>query len=431
MRKMKRLLSSALCAAALGLFASSAHAQWGYPTYPNYYYYPQVTPVYYPVYGQQMAAYQSPYAVPQAPQVPQTVQVQAQEQAPVMIVQKAKPEMVPPPAGAVPAPAPVHSTPAACCGPSCGSHCAAAPQLCNSHDCKPEQKRGGITGHAEWLYLRATLDHTDFTILDPNTNAAPEGPVQAVSPLPFESGFRVGLGYVAPGGLDFMVNYMRLVTSSRILAIPPAGGGVAVTRLHPDNGFETASTATADLQLKVRVYDFEVGMRPEMPERFWVRLFGGLRIADIDQYFTIFYQGQDVGAAGALVNLPVIMNGFGLRVGGEAQWRTPSGVFLMGRCAATAMVGFFHTRNASLIFPAEVDANVTEDFNQFVPVLEVAGGLGWRRGPFSICAGYELTNYFNFAQRSQSVDALADHLMTRATGNLGLDGVFVRAGWTY
>ena len=44
----------------------------------------------------------------------------------------------------------------------------------------------------------------------------------------------------------------------------------------------------------------------------------------------------------------------------------------------------------------------TEDYTQAVPVLEVALGAAWSRGPFEISGGYELNSLFNMAEVGRS-----------------------------
>ena len=58
--------------------------------------------------------------------------------------------------------------------------------------------------------------------------------------------------------------------------------------------------------------------------------------------------------------------------------------------------------------------NFSEDYTQAVPVLEVALGAAWSRGPFEISGGYELNSWFNMAE------------VGRSSYDLVFDGLFLR-----
>jgi hypothetical protein len=71
-------------------------------------------------------------------------------------------------------------------------------------------------------------------------------------------------------------------------------------------------------------------------------------------------------------------------------------------------------------------------FETVVPVLELAVGVRYDRGPFFLQTGYEFANWFNLNQQVQALgfDDIDDDTVAYRFdgGDLSLDGWFLRAG---
>lgn len=85
------------------------------------------------------------------------------------------------------------------------------------------------------------------------------------------------------------------------------------------------------------MFDLEVGRRLNVGDSVSVRPFGGLRFAQIDQNFSVLYNGGDANLDTTGSHLQ--FNGGGLRAGAQADWKILEHVSLYGRAAASLMVG--------------------------------------------------------------------------------------------
>ena len=75
--------------------------------------------------------------------------------------------------------------------------------------------------------------------------------------------------------------------------------------------------------------------------------------------------------------------------------------------------------------------DVRDHITQPVPVLEVALGLAYERGPWELAVGYELQTWFNLADRVVFVDDIATSHSTNDTSDLMLDGMFLRLSFVH
>lgn len=298
------------------------------------------------------------------------------------------------------------------------------------HDCHVcDQAAEGIFFSGEYLLIRPRRGAFDFAIVDPNGNGVPEGNVESVD-WKTTSGLRVGAFCRLPGeGWEFGLTYTYFHSSGNRALLKPAGGTLFATVTHPGS-IEEVDSAAAETSLNFNVLDAEVGRRFRLGESFVVRLFGGGRFAWIDQNFSVFYNGGD--ALGATVLSPVEFEGAGLRFGAEAQWRWAWGFSLYGRISQSLLVGDFRTKFVELNnFGATTDANVSNRFEQLVPVTEVGIGIAWECNNMRISVGYELANWFNMVDSPGFVDDLNQGTMLRRTSDLSLEGLNVQVGWIF
>lgn len=80
---------------------------------------------------------------------------------------------------------------------------------------------------------------------------------------------------------------------------------------------------------------------------------------------------------------------------------------------------------------AQSIVSVRDEYQQAVPVLEVAAGLSWRYRCFEVSAGYEIVDWFNAGDRSAFVDGNDEGLYSSASTDLLLEGLFARCVWTF
>jgi hypothetical protein len=291
------------------------------------------------------------------------------------------------------------------------------------------QPWGGLFVDADYLYLKPYRRDLDFAILSPNQAGDPEGPI-ASDPWRSRSAFRVGAGYRLPdAGWEVGFSYTYLHDEQGAFAAQPANGLLFATQTHPGT-VEFAGSALADAALSYNVYDLEVGRRLEVGDNVTLRPFGGLRFAQIDQNFTVLYNGGDANLD--TVGSRLQFEGGGLRVGGEANWMVLEHLSLYGRAAGSLMVG--DSRVAQTEFNnggATTLTNVSESFRKIVPVMELAAGVAYQRGHVRLSLGYEMTNWSGLIDTPEFVDDVHQGKYLRNVSDLGVDGFAAKVEFNY
>jgi hypothetical protein len=178
------------------------------------------------------------------------------------------------------------------------------------------------------------------------------------------------------------------------------------------------------------VFDLEFGHTFRPCENVSVRVFAGPRFADIDQEFGAVYDGLDADRdrVGSRLNF----DGGGARVGGEGNWAVWQGVGLYARGAASLLAGDFR----ATLTEANSDGTapivgVTDRFRKLVPVLELGLGLSYQYRGWRVAAGYEFINWFGLLDTPDFVSDTHFGKVARRVGDLGFDGLVLRAEYAY
>ena len=288
---------------------------------------------------------------------------------------------------------------------------------------------GGFFAEAEFLYLKAYRRSLDFAIVSPNRNNDPEGSIQS-DPWHSRAAFRVGAGYRLPeDNWDVGFFYTYLHDDSGAGLTNAAGGQLFATQTHPGT-VEFANRATADATLSYNVYDLEISRTADVSQHLSVRPFGGLRFADINQNFSVLYDGADANRD--IVGSRIKFDGGGLRAGGQADWKVLDHISLYGRAAGSLMVGDFNVTQSEFNNNGTTPlTNVRESFRKITPVLEMGVGVAYHTEHFRLSLGYEVTNWFNLVDSPSFVDDVHQGKYQRNVSDLGVDGLAVKAEVTY
>jgi hypothetical protein len=223
--------------------------------------------------------------------------------------------------------------------------------------------------------------------------------------------------------------YTYLQNDARGGVSPAPGQALLATLTHP-TVVVFASRADAAIRLTCNVWDIELGKTFHPSERLAVRVFAGPRIAQIDQGFNAFYNGQDANQDA--VRSTVYFDGAGARVGADLDLEMGHGLGVYARGGLSMLAGHFRstlaeTTNAG----ATTVVNVTDRFDKVVPVLELGLGLSWQYRNFRLTAGYELTNWFGQSDGIDFADDAHPGKYMHRTGDLSLDGLVLRAEYAY
>ena len=284
--------------------------------------------------------------------------------------------------------------------------------------------RSGWTAQVDYLNWSLRRGDLDFAIpTDDSTLAVGAGSVHRLE-FGRDSGVRAGIGYRTRTGWELAFRYTRFHTSASASAEEPVGGNLWATRSHPNRN-EEAQTATAQGSLDLDVFDLEAGHAFEINRFTSLRLFGGLRWANIDQALQFGYDGRDFD--NGVVSLPVGFNGFGIPLGLEGRWRLCRGWSLFGRGTGSVMYGNFHSRMLETnVSGADMIVDVSDNYRQVVPVLEAAVGTSWRNDWLEVSGGYEFAGWLNLGNRSSFVNEQHEGLYVPEATDLLMDGLFIR-----
>jgi hypothetical protein len=291
------------------------------------------------------------------------------------------------------------------------------------------ERRLGFIGNADYLHWYAGLKGLEFASVAQAPLASPPAAVGSEA-LDFgaNSGFRGGLGYrfASQWDVTWNVTYFRNQTTGAVVD----NGLLTTVLLAPQSVFNTTPMAAiqADATLRLSIHDIEANYYACLDEPITFRVFGGLRLAEIDQQFETAYALLSTASQGR-ISLPAEMDAAGGRMGAEICRRTESGFRLFGRGGISYLAADFHTRRRETL-AHQIDAHgtlgtpqVVLDLDQtttrFVSVLEGAAGLGWESGPLALDVGYEMNSWINIV----GADGTVQDLQVR--------GLFVRLAYVH
>lgn len=275
----------------------------------------------------------------------------------------------------------------------------------------------------------ATSNLLDFALVDPGIALTAGGTVATVD-LEEDTALRYGLTYrFANSALELGVDHVSLSSSGSASATRPPNGFLFATLANPAQN-ERADTASANASIDSSVTNVELGYRLPAGRDLEIRLFTGLRFADLNQDLQVRYDGEDF--TNTLINIERGFSGGGLRLGGQANWNIGAGFSLYGRAAGSLLVGDIS------INQSEVDNNGLDQIaslqsreTRIVPMLELTAGLDWtanlsNASRLTIGAGYTLENWFNATDSIRFVDSASAGVFTQDSSDLSWEGFFLK-----
>jgi hypothetical protein len=318
--------------------------------------------------------------------------------------------------------------------PQSGPH-AAGPVLDHGPIAEAPEEDGysfrGLYFTGDYLLLRPARNALDYAIQSTNLTQTPGGVVESAD-WHTESGFRVGTGFRIPGqDWTFGITYMNISSHDNEATAAPAGGTLYAT-LTRGGSFDQVDTASAFSNLTFNVIDLDFSHRIKCSDCFNLTVFGGGRFAWINQELNATYNGGPDHATNDNVSTPVFFNGAGLTIGGQGEWSVWHGVSLYARARGSLLSGQFRdsvtetTNNNSVVI-----VNVSEKFDQIVPVAEMGLGLSYCCEHWHVSVGYELQNWFGMVNSLDFADASNIGKPSRRTSDLSLEGLAVQLGLAF
>ncbi|MGF1566775.1 MAG: Lpg1974 family pore-forming outer membrane protein [Nodosilinea sp.] len=296
-----------------------------------------------------------------------------------------------------------------------------------------EETRQAVSFSAEAIYLRPRPSNLqDFAIVDPGTTLFGGGDVAAPE-FDRRVGGRFRLGYQFPHSPISVTGVYTTFNSSGSSAVERPTNGFLLATLAAPVQNENADTASSTIGLTYDVTDVELAYQFPTGGSLNTRVFGGLRVANINQTNDVRYDGRDF--TNGTVNVQRAFSGVGFRLGGEVGLDLGHDISLFGRAAGSLLLSTISTSQQETNNNGEdliVNLNRTAS-DRVVPVLELATGIQWQPQlqdniDFDFALGYEFQNWFNVADTARFVDSSGTGVITQDAADLGFSGFFLRLG---
>ncbi len=307
-------------------------------------------------------------------------------------------------------------------------------------------------GAAPWVelhMLRATDNQQDFAILSTDEGSILATGSSKIIQSKYQASFKAGASYAPGGPRDFAISYQRFDNDGSAKLVPPfeqPDGNAFVSliaSLAPPSFGQEAASATAHDDFRYSAIDAEAGEHLAVGERLAIRLFGGVRYANLNEHFKAYYFGGDFDPVlGARSSFDFGYWGVGPRVGASGRYPLPWGFHLFGQAGVSLLVGE-QEAEVGFVDPwtgdpdAPLDAFVHRDYGvRVIPALDMRAGLGWQYligewGTLFVDGGYEFTNYFGVVEQLSWGPSEAPGALTESTGDFGFDGFFFRGGFRF
>ena len=157
---------------------------------------------------------------------------------------------------------------------------------------------GGWNAGIEFLYVTPRERGLDFAIVDPRDDLVPAGSIQSLYYQPTLA-VRAGIAYQIPErhwDIGFAYTHIGATDEFGTAAGP---GGLLYATLTRSGLTNEAQLAAARTRLTMDLYDVLAGRTWDLDESARVRLFGGGRLATVQQGMLATYYGREADAAAA------------------------------------------------------------------------------------------------------------------------------------
>ncbi len=289
----------------------------------------------------------------------------------------------------------------------------------------------GLQIYSEALFLtpRTTLS-TDFARSTLGLNPS-IGATLATQDYRGSTGWRVGARYrFEKSPWEIGASITRFGSDSAATIVAPVGGTLSATQFGP---FAIPATqAISAAKFDYTMTDVEGGYHIPLSSKVDLKLFGGLRLANIGQSTAAQYFGGGFGAGGGTIRTVNDFRGFGPRAGLEARMALGSGFSVYGRTSGALLFGDQESSATQAVGGTTV-ASYSARSKQTVPMVDGAIGLDWstkigKAGKFMAGVGYEYQQLFN-ASRNIRSDGFGGFSENR--GDLSMQGFFAKAGFSW
>lgn len=305
-----------------------------------------------------------------------------------------------------------------------------APAFADSTVLVPSQ-HGGFKIGLDALYLRPTNSDLNYaTVIEPNSNFTGGFQRNAYIDPSYDWGFYAQIGYLFPcTGNDLTLGYTYLRSDETDSVAAGTSGTVGVLPLGVIFG-----AATGKSEFDLNAVDLEGGQR-FTTGAYDMRMFAGLRYANIDHHLQTLAQPLLLGGVVGTHEFESQFRGLGPRIGVDGRYCLSSGFGVDANLSTALLVSHVDAHYDETITsetPVRFQAKNGSE-NRLVPVLEAKLGVDYTyimdcrcKSALAFEAGYQATNYFNAVDRARVVnDAGTAFDYQNTTSDVGFDGIYL------
>ena len=291
---------------------------------------------------------------------------------------------------------------------------------------------GKAFAYADWLYLQPVVNDLQYAGLNGSSNT-PTGTFALVSVDPdYESGYRVGGGYLFPGtGIAAWAQYTSLDTSAS-----DSVTGEFVHSIHQKANSNLAGTAaTATYDLDYEVIDVALTQHIQAGSKVDLKVTGGLRIVEIDQSLSTVFTGDPDFDVPGTITTKHDFDGAGPLLAAAGTWDVGYGFSVFGGGGAALLVGDGQSRFTQAPTDSDPftgpDLLINDNPDQIVTNLSSHVGVGYAMPvgngmELGVKFGYELDYYLNAFQENLLPDDTSDDFVSHEETDFGVHGFFLR-----
>ncbi len=286
----------------------------------------------------------------------------------------------------------------------------------------------GLYFTGDFLYVQPQREGLEYAVLSRDSNGAVVSSVEYLS-WSGTPGFRAGGGYQLPDpslALAASFTYLHARTQRTVNA---TDGSVLLGTLANNPAVQGATSADGDAGLDYAVVDLDARKLIKVGDDLGMTLFGGVRIASLDQSLKTIYSGGMLGGSSDYVSSPINFFGAGITAGGEVNWNVYRGWGLYGRGRLGLVSGRFDSSRTETVGSA-LFSDTSDPFKSVIPVVEIGAGVGYKGEHFFLSAGYEMIAWINMVSGVGTYNSLGTSLIPMR-GDLVLEGLSVRSGFIF
>jgi hypothetical protein len=283
-----------------------------------------------------------------------------------------------------------------------------------------------LTG--EFLLIRPQREGLDFAVVSRPSGGSTLSSLESLS-WDATPAFRIGGGYRLPdSGVELAASFTYLHTKTQRSITAPDGGSLFGSfATNPAAG--NATHVDGDADLTYGVVDLDIAKSIRLDDSLGFKVFGGVRLASIDQSLKAIYTGGALGDTPDYVNSPIHFRGAGLTAGAEGTWNVYRGWGIYGRGRLALVSGQFDGRWTEAVGP-NAYADARDVYSTVIPVVELGAGVNYQGEHFFCSAGYEVIDWIGMVSGVGGPDTPGNP-SGRRRGDLTLEALSLKLGFVY